>query len=508
MVSQHVNLYHYRGLASLAAQKDGIRDYPYGFDDEEKRSDSEDSDDAEDALTHNGHCYLAIRSPGLRRCKSLHGQDAEEERWHPRTRLSLDNVPRPNAFEEHARISSSIHRTTQLSPIAELEEDKRDEEVKQIWLKSLSAQLEQHSVTAPPAACLSQSKPAEPISLRRFLSSKCRRFSSSGTNTATHVSSTSPNGQPAKPVHKSPRYRENQIEPWESPSPRSHNCTNLNVLEPAQHVLANSLRGHRKRACSTASSSSNESGPTSSAVRSSGDFGNHNETIASMISCDTDNRGARKKLISIVRKVLHGSASGSGRTRSFSVPTFCHRKFAQENVVEKRSADDGFRPHPRKTSNPPTSAVPKVDPRGMRRDKKKWNAASQDVRMHNSSDRLNMLEDIDCVAKECQHHECKECGSRLVKSSSSDRIATMRMAIESKELTGGNPGQLPRTLADDREWDVEAAVQHRVVQVAFTVPKFELRVVNPDTDGSSITSITEESSEGAQTVLRNNVDPS
>ena len=39
----------------------------------------------------------------------------------------------------------------------------------------------------------------------------------------------------------------------------------------------------------------------------------------------------------------------------------------------------------------------------------------------------------------------------------------------------------------DEEWDVESAVEKRVVQVMFTVPKEKLRVVNrgPDGDGES-----------------------
>ena len=43
---------------------------------------------------------------------------------------------------------------------------------------------------------------------------------------------------------------------------------------------------------------------------------------------------------------------------------------------------------------------------------------------------------------------------------------------------------------EEDEWDVESAVEKRVVQVMFTVPKEKLRVVNrnPDGDGESILS--------------------
>lgn len=47
--------------------------------------------------------------------------------------------------------------------------------------------------------------------------------------------------------------------------------------------------------------------------------------------------------------------------------------------------------------------------------------------------------------------------------------------------------------AEDEEWDVESAVERRVVQVMFTVPREKLRVVNagPDGDGESILSVKE-----------------
>ncbi|KAL9109402.1 MAG: hypothetical protein Q9227_005909 [Pyrenula ochraceoflavens] len=42
---------------------------------------------------------------------------------------------------------------------------------------------------------------------------------------------------------------------------------------------------------------------------------------------------------------------------------------------------------------------------------------------------------------------------------------------------------------DEGEWDVEGAVQRRVVQVMFTVPKERLRVVNCDVDGNSVATV-------------------
>lgn len=54
--------------------------------------------------------------------------------------------------------------------------------------------------------------------------------------------------------------------------------------------------------------------------------------------------------------------------------------------------------------------------------------------------------------------------------------------ISSEISTGG--GGASAALTDDDDWDVESAVERRVVQVMFTVPRGSLRVVNagPDPD--------------------------
>ena len=67
-----------------------------------------------------------------------------------------------------------------------------------------------------------------------------------------------------------------------------------------------------------------------------------------------------------------------------------------------------------------------------------------------------------------------------------------RQGAKDWDVEGGDQREESRNGhdANDEEWDVESAVERRVVQVMFTVPKEKLRVVNkgPDGDGESILS--------------------
>ena len=69
-----------------------------------------------------------------------------------------------------------------------------------------------------------------------------------------------------------------------------------------------------------------------------------------------------------------------------------------------------------------------------------------------------------------------------------------RQGARDWDVEGGNGRTDSRTLGvDEEEWDVESAVEKRVVQVMFTVPREKLRVVNagPDGDGESVLSTKE-----------------
>lgn len=62
-------------------------------------------------------------------------------------------------------------------------------------------------------------------------------------------------------------------------------------------------------------------------------------------------------------------------------------------------------------------------------------------------------------------------------SSNADPSAGVRRKPVPGVILNDNNG----SLGHDEDWDVESAVQQRVVQVMFTVPKEKLRVVNADT---------------------------
>lgn len=64
------------------------------------------------------------------------------------------------------------------------------------------------------------------------------------------------------------------------------------------------------------------------------------------------------------------------------------------------------------------------------------------------------------------------------------------------DVEGGQSAEKVQTAAEEEEWDVESAVEKRVVQVMFTVPREKLRVVNKgDGDGESVLSAEREGSE-------------
>ena len=97
------------------------------------------------------------------------------------------------------------------------------------------------------------------------------------------------------------------------------------------------------------------------------------------------------------------------------------------------------------------------------------------------------------------HHLSNEAGVPRRAASTGAMLWQKRQGARDWDVEGrpsraeGSSGQ-ERKGGDDEEWDVESAVENRVVQVMFTVPKEKLRVVNRGPDGDGISVVSRESS--------------
>ena len=97
------------------------------------------------------------------------------------------------------------------------------------------------------------------------------------------------------------------------------------------------------------------------------------------------------------------------------------------------------------------------------------------------------------------HHPSNEAGVPRRAASAGAMLWQKRQGARDWDVEGsasrveGSDGQ-ERKEGDDEEWDVESAVERRVVQVMFTVPKEKLRVVNRGPDGDGISVVSRESS--------------
>ena len=83
-------------------------------------------------------------------------------------------------------------------------------------------------------------------------------------------------------------------------------------------------------------------------------------------------------------------------------------------------------------------------------------------------------------------------------ASASAMLWQKRQGARDWDVEGGDHGTHSSGLgADDEEWDVESAVEKRVVQVMFTVPREKLRVVNAGPDGDGESTLSSKEKEGA-----------
>jgi hypothetical protein len=219
-------------------------------------------------------------------------------------------------------------------------------------------------------------------------------------------------------------------------------------------------------------------------------------TPATSFALDTTNasrpatRERRKSWLGSVRRVLTRSASSAERSRSAITTMSYHERYTDNPIspVEK-SAADNRKSYPA-TSSPPRRAASDASFWRSRRGQQDWLEEEQDSRWKRTpGDDWGAPEDVALAERERQRQEWRERGKLLVNmTSDDDQLPTPRTPIRSDQLGIPATAERPSTPASEADWDVEAAVERRVVQVMFTVPKSKLRVVNADVDGSSLIS--------------------
>lgn len=207
-----------------------------------------------------------------------------------------------------------------------------------------------------------------------------------------------------------------------------------------------------------------------------------------------ESRDARKSWLGSVRRVLRRSVSGADRTRSLNNAVLHHEPYTDNPFSPtESSALDSRRPFPA-ANQPPRRAASDATFWKSRRGQQDWQEEVEGQWTRNSGDNWGAPEDIAHAERDRLRQEWRERGNLLINLTSEDELVTPPTPIVPNELGVAKVEQRPCTPADEGDWDVEAAVERRVVQVMFTVPKSKLRVVNADPDGSSILSLTRETS--------------
>lgn len=218
----------------------------------------------------------------------------------------------------------------------------------------------------------------------------------------------------------------------------------------------------------------------------------------------------RTSWLGSVRKVLTRSVSGAERTKSMIAPATYQEPYRDDptSPTEPRQVD--MRQSFPAATAPPQRAASDASFWRNRRGKKDWLDDEQDPAWRRTAgDDWGTPEDIAMAERERQRQEWRERGGNLlVNLDGDDRMPTPRSPILANHLGIPVGEDRPCTPASEADWDVEAAVERRVVQVMFTVPKSKLRVVNADIDGSSILSVLQDSESQASESSKSGGSPS
>ena len=200
----------------------------------------------------------------------------------------------------------------------------------------------------------------------------------------------------------------------------------------------------------------------------------------------------RKSWLGSVRRALSRSAAPADRTRSLTTAAMQLEPYTDDpNPAHEQSGQEKRRSLP---SSAPRRAASDASFWNSKRGKQDWLDDELDANdprarwRRTSGDNWGAPEDMALAEKERQRREWRERGNLLINLTDDNQLPTPRTPIHPGELGVPSTNDRPRTPAEEDDWDVEAAVERRVVQVMFTVPKSRLRVVNADVDGSSVLS--------------------
>ncbi|KAF2026278.1 hypothetical protein EK21DRAFT_74564 [Setomelanomma holmii] len=210
-------------------------------------------------------------------------------------------------------------------------------------------------------------------------------------------------------------------------------------------------------------------------------------------------RERRRSWLGSVRRVLTRSVSSAERdqrTRSLTTSMSYHERYTDNPIspVEPSQADN--RKSFPASSAPPRRAASDASFWRSRRGQQDWMEDEEGTKWKRTAgDDWGAPEDIVLAERERQRQEWRERGKLLVNiSPDNDQLPTPRTPIRPDQLGIPVTDERPCTPTSEADWDVEAAVERRVVQVMFTVPRSKLRVVNADPDRNSILSLPRENS--------------
>ncbi|KAF9738811.1 hypothetical protein PMIN06_004537 [Paraphaeosphaeria minitans] len=263
------------------------------------------------------------------------------------------------------------------------------------------------------------------------------------------------------------------------------------------------LGGNPERTRPNTSSTSNGSNSQSNHTESS--MGRGNIITVATSTTEGFTRHRRKSWLGSVRRALARSTSTSDRTRSMTAATMHFESYTDNpfpEPVEPRPTIENRKSMPA-SSTLPRRAASDASFWHSKRGRLDWleDEIAQDPNdprakwKRHPGDDWGTPEDVELAERERLRREWRERGTLLINLTDEDRLPTPTTPIGPGQLGTEGERERPRTPADEDEWDVEAAVERRVVQVMFTVPKSKLRVVNADVaETSSLLSLPRENS--------------